>query len=374
MDKQMKVLVTGAKGFIGKNLCETLKTAKSVSQVFEYDAASDESQLDDYCRRADFVFHLAGVNRPKDETDFVKHNVGFTEALLFYLKKHGNKAPILLTSSVQSSLDNPYGRSKKQQENIVSSYGDTEHVRTYIYRLPNVFGKWSRPDYNSVVATFCYNIARGLPINITDPNATVTLAYIDDVVKAFVGKLSENDESDSNDCSVSEVYQASLKRLAELIYSFKDSRTSFFVPDRQDEFAKKLYATYLSYLPENAFSYPLRTHEDVRGSFTEFIKSDTDGQVSVNVINPGYTKGNHWHHTKNEKFLVVSGSGVICLRKVGETEVVKISASANEPYVVDIPTGYIHNITNAGEHKLVVLIWSDELFDSANPDTYYEEV
>lgn len=374
MERQMKVLVTGAKGFIGKNLRETLKTMQSVSEVFAYDIDSTETQLDDYCSRADFVFHLAGVNRPKHEEEFVRHNVGFTEKLLFYLKKHRNKAPILITSSVQSSLDNPYGSSKKQQEALISSYGAAEHVRTYIYRLPNVFGKWSRPNYNSVAATFCHNIARNLPIHITDPSKVVTLVYIDDVVKSFIEKLHETDEVYTKDCAVSEEHRVSLKQLADLIYSFQNGRTSFLVPEQHSKFAKKMYATYLSYLPETDFSYPLRTHEDTRGLFAEFLKSGTDGQISVNVIHPGFTKGNHWHHTKNEKFLAVSGNGVVCLRKIGETKVVKIPISAENLYVVDIPTGYTHNITNTGEHKLVVLIWANELFDAEHPDTYYEEV
>ncbi len=370
----MNVLITGAKGFIGKNLAETLKTKTAVSAVFEYDVDSSEEQLDSFCKQADFVFHFAGVNRPESDDEFRKQNVGFTKKLLDLLKKYQNKAPVLITSSIQSSLNNPYGQSKKEQEALVLDYGAAEHVRTCIYRLPNVFGKWSRPNYNSVVATFCYNIARDLPIHIDNPQTVLPLVYIDDVINAFVDNLFESDESDRADCKILESYSVSLQEIADLLYSFKNSRTNNFVPEQSSLFAKKLYATYLSYLPENGFSYFLNMHQDIRGSFTEFLKTDQNGQISINVIKPGVTKGNHWHHTKNEKFLAVSGDGVIKLRKIGDRQITKISISANSLCAVDIPTGYTHSIKNTGQQDLVVVIWASELYDEENPDTYYEEV
>lgn len=370
----MNVLVTGSKGFIGRNLIETLKTLQFVSNIFACDADTEETMLDKFCRETDFVFHLAGVNRPKNDEEFEKHNVGFTKTVLNLLRKHQNHAPVLVTSSIQSELDNPYGRSKKMQEALVASYGITEHVRTYIFRLPNVFGKWCRPNYNSVVATFCYNIAREIPIQITDAEKVLQLVYIDDVVNAFISKLQETDDAYTPQCSISEVYHIKLGALSALLASFKESRKTLFVPVSNDSLVQKLYATYLSYLPEAGFVYPLHSHTDVRGSFTEFLKSGTSGQISINVIKPGITKGNHWHHTKNEKFLAVSGSGEIRLRKVGDEKMIKIPISGDCLQVVDIAPGFTHSIENNGGSDLVVVIWASELYDEKNPDTFYQEV
>ena len=369
----MNILVTGANGFIGKNLIAELEN-RGCAAVWKYDKETDPAQLEAYCARADFVFHLAGVNRPDTTEEFMTGNAGFTAVLLDSLKRNGSKAPVLITSSVQAALGNPYGASKKAVEELLLAYGRGNGVPVFVYRLPNVFGKWGRPNYNSAVATFCHNIARGLPIQVNDPAAVLKLAYIDDVVAEFIQALNGQATCAGDFCEVPVVHTIGLGEIVELLYAFKHSREDRSIPDMEDAFTKKLYSTYLSYLPSDQFSYPLKMNVDQRGSFTEFIKTKDRGQVSVNISKPGITKGNHWHHSKNEKFLVVSGSGVIRLRKVGADAVVEYQVSGDKLTVVDIPVGYTHNIENTGDADLVTIMWVNEPFDPNRPDTFYLEV
>lgn len=385
----MKVLITGAKGFIGRNLISYLE-AKKIAEVLPLDVDSKPEELIEYTKDCDFVFHLAGVNRPQKEEEFMEGNYGFTKTLLEQLKLNNNKAPILITSSIQALQNNPYGLSKKAGEDALLEYGREEGVKVYVYRLPNVFGKWCRPNYNSVVATFCHNIAHDLPITVNDPTVNMNLVYVDDVVDAFVKNLSEAATANtatvntatantatnnvSGYCEVPVTHQIALGDLADLIRSFRMSRTNLFVPNMADPLVVKLYSTYLSYLESNDFSYPLRQNCDERGSFTEIIKSFVGGQVSVNVSKPGITKGNHWHRLKNEKFLVVSGTGIIRFRKIGTEEVIEYHVSGDHPVVVDIPIGYTHNISNTGDTDMVTLMWVNQIFDPENPDTYFLEV
>lgn len=372
----MKILVTGAKGFIGKNLMEELK--RHGHEILAYDIDNTEEQLNEYTKSCDFVYHLAGVNRPENPEDFMSGNFGFTSILLESLKKHNNKAPIMLSSSIQAELDNLYGKSKKAGEELLFQYGRENDVIVYVYRFPNVFGKWCRPNYNSAVATFCYNIARNLPIQVNETNPTLTLVYIDDLVKELVnalnGKANTNEMDEHRYCFVPEQYQIKLLDIVNLLYSFKESRKDLYIPNMRDPFTKKLYATYLSCLPEDKFSYELTMHTDARGSFTEILKSEERGQVSVNISKPGITKGNHWHSTKNEKFIVVSGKARISFRKIGTEEVITYDVSGDKIEAVDIPPGYTHSITNTGETDLVTVMWANETFDPNSPDTYYEEV
>lgn len=369
----MKVLVTGAKGFVGKNLCITLKNVGHT--IYEYDIDTPEDCLDEYCADCEFVFNLAGVNRPKNESEFLTGNFGFAEKLLNTLKNHNNTCPVMLSSSTQAALDNPYGKSKKAGEYLFFSYSEQTGAKVLVYRFPNLFGKWCRPNYNSAVATFCNNIANGLPITVTDRNIKLNLVYIDDLVKECINALSGN-ETRGNDgyCVVPIVFEKTLGEITDLIYSFAKSREDLSVANMSDPFAKRLYSTYLSYLPRDKFSYPLEMHCDDRGSFTEIIRTADRGQFSVNVAKPGITKGNHWHHTKNEKFLVVSGKGVIRFRKPDETEVIEYFVSGDKLEVVDIPTGYTHNIENTGDTDLVTFMWCNECFDPENPDTFFLKV
>ncbi|MEG6612844.1 capsular polysaccharide biosynthesis protein CapF [Pseudoclostridium thermosuccinogenes] len=369
----MKILVTGAKGFIGKNLVAELKNRKYMD-VFEYDKDTDPSLLDEYCRKADFVFHLAGVNRPKEQSEFMEGNFGFTSILLDTLKKYHNNCPVMISSSIQAELNNPYGKSKKAGEDLLFEYGKETGTKVLVYRFPNVFGKWCRPNYNSAVATFCYNISHNLPITINDPNVVMRLVYIDDVVDELINALNGKENRVGNFCEVPIVHTIKLGEIADLLYSFKKSREERSIPDMSDAFTKKLYSTYLSYLPEDQFSYELKMNVDNRGSFTEFIKTPERGQVSVNISKPGITKGNHWHHTKNEKFLVVSGKGVIRFRKVDSDEIIEYYVSGDKLEVVDIPPGYTHNIENLGDTDMVTIMWANECFDPEKPDTYYLEV
>jgi len=369
----MKILITGAKGFVGKNLTAELRN-RGYSQLYLYDIDNQPDLLNAYTRDCDFVFHLAGVNRPENAEDFLVGNFGFTSTLLEKLKKNGNKAPVLITSSIQALLDNPYGISKKAGEDLIRLYGVENGVKTYIYRLPNVFGKWCRPNYNSAVATFCHNIAHNLPIWVTDFSVRMTLVYIDDVISEFCYALEDKPFIQDGFCSVREQYKILLGDIVRLIESFRDSRENLLVPDMGDPFTKKLYATYLSHLPEDHFSYPLTKHADHRGSFTEFLRSPDLGQVSVNISNPNITKGNHWHHTKNEKFLVISGRGVIRFRRIDSDKILVYHVSGDNPKVVDIPVGYTHNIENLGDTPMVTIIWANEPFDKEKPDTYFLEV
>ncbi|MFL2145242.1 capsular polysaccharide biosynthesis protein CapF [Desemzia sp. FAM 24101] len=369
----MKILVTGSKGFIGKNLIAELKN-REYTDVFEYDKDSESVLLDKYCKEADFVFHLAGVNRPKDQTEFMKSNFGFTSTLLDTLKKYHNACPVMISSSIQAELDNPYGESKKAGESLLFDYSKETGAKVLVYRFPNVFGKWSRPNYNSAVATFCYNIANDLPIHVNDPNVMMNLVYIDDVVKELINALEGKGNKEKEFCVVPVFHTVKLGEIVDLLYSFRESRNERSIPNMSDRFTKKLYSTYLSYLSEDQFSYDLKMNIDQRGSFTEFIRTPDRGQVSVNISKPGITKGNHWHHTKNEKFLVVSGNGVIRFRKPDENKIVEYFVDGNEMKVVDIPVGYTHNIENIGDTDMVTIMWVNEPFDPENPDTHYLEV
>ncbi len=372
----MKILVTGSKGFVGKNLIAELHN-QGYTDLFEFDIDTDINHLKEYAGEAEFVFHLAGVNRPENPEEFMSGNFGFTSLLLDSLKKCKNKAPVLITSSTQAVLDNPYGKSKKAGEDLLFDYSRETQTPVYVYQLPNVFGKWCRPNYNSAVATFCNNIANDLPIQINDPNVDMNLAYVDDVVKSFINKLKDNDRYKNLSRmyeKVDPVHHVKLGAIVDLLYQFKESRNNLQVPNMEDLFSKKLYSTYLSYLPENKFSYPLKMNIDQRGSFTEFLKSNDRGQVSINISKPGITKGNHWHHTKNEKFLVVSGKGVIRFRKIGSSEIIEYYVSGDKLEVVDIPVGYTHNIENLGETDMVTVMWVNEIFDKEHPDTFFLEV
>ena len=406
--KTMKILVTGAKGFVGRNLCLALGQMPDI-EVLKYDLG-DEAKLDAYLAECDFVMHLAGVNRPKDPAEFTTGNAVFTEDILEKLAARSNPPPVLLSSSIQAALDNDYGKSKKAAEDAVLAYGEKTGAAVYVYRLANVFGKWCRPNYNSAVATWVYNIARDLPIMVRDPEAMVTLVYIDDVVRSFVGcldvltqrggeaeeqrggrKVFGQDLQDGQDCadgedaecakgegvlSVEPAYTRSLGEIVELIRSFHDEPNTLMVPDQMDGFTKKLYSTYLAALPEDKFSYPLTMHCDNRGSFTEALHSTERGQVSVNVSKPGITKGQHWHHTKHEKFLVVSGMGEINFRLADDPSapVISYKVSGEKLEVVRIPPGYTHNIVNVGDTDMVTVMWANEVFDPSNPDTFRMEV
>jgi len=369
----MKILVTGAKGFVGKNLISELKN-QEYTDIFEYDIDTDPSFLDTYCKEADFIFHLAGVNRPKDQWEFMEGNFGFTSTLLETLKENKNSCPIMISSSSQAALDNPYGQSKKAGEDLIFAYAKETGTKVLVYRFPNVFGKWCRPNYNSAVATFCNNIANNLPIQINDPSAVMNLVYIDDVVEELINALNGKENKVDEFCAVPIVNIVKLGEIVELLESFKESRNTLNVPNMENEYVKKLYSTYLSYLPTNQFSYPLKMNIDYRGSFTEFIKTPDRGQVSINISKPGITKGNHWHHTKNEKFLVVSGKGIIKFRKIDCDDVIEYIVSGEKLEVVDIPTGYTHNIINTGDVDMVTVMWANEAFNPEKPDTYYLEV
>lgn len=369
----MKILVTGARGFVGKNLIAEL-TNRKYNEIYEYDIDSDPKDLDRFTADCDFVFHLAGVNRPKNETEFMTGNFGFTDTLLSKLKEHDNKAGVLITSSIQAELDNPYGRSKKAGEELMFSYSEETGAKVYVYRLPNVFGKWCRPNYNSAVATFCNNIAAGLPIQVNDASVVMNLVYIDDVVNEFINALEGKANIVGKYGAVPTVHTTTLGHIVETIRSFSESRKKLELPKLDDALTTKLYSTYLSYLPTDDFAYPLKMNVDQRGSFTEFIRTPDRGQVSVNISHPGITKGNHWHHSKNEKFLVVKGKGCISFRKYGEDEVIDYHVNGDELTVVDIPTGYTHCITNEGDEDMVTVMWANEAFNPDKPDTFFEPV
>lgn len=368
----MKVLVTGAKGFIGRNLVTTLKQDTNL-EVIEIDIEQSAEELKQATLESEFIFHLAGVNRPKDEKEFFEGNTGLTETIIETLKQHQKKTPILITSSIQAELENAYGQSKKAAEDALKNYSQETGANSYIYRLPNVFGKWCRPNYNSAVATFCHKIARNEEIWVNNRSISLNLVYIDDVVRCFIDTMN-NQQKSTDYLEVTPVHPTTLGEIVDLLVSFKESRETRTVAKMDNPLAKKLYSTYLSYLPEDQFSYPLKMNIDNRGSFTEFIKTSDRGQVSVNISKPGITKGNHWHHTKNEKFLVVSGTGVIRFRKVDDDKVIEYFVSGEKLEVVDIPVGYTHNIENLGTTDMVTIMWCNECFDPQNPDTVFLEV
>ncbi len=382
----MNILITGARGFIGKNLISTLGNIRDGKDksfcmdtnitIFEYDMDTDPELLNLYCKNADFVFNLAGVNRPQNPGEFMEGNFGFASLLLDTLKKYKNNCPIMISSSIQASLDNPYGKSKKAGEDLMFRYGKETGAKVYVYRFPNVFGKWCRPNYNSAIATFCNNIAHNLPIQVNDPSVMMTLVYIDDVVAELISALNGQANIDEEGyCHVAIEHKISLGGIVDLIQSFKESRNTLIVPDMTEgSLSRKLYATYLSYLPQEEFSYSLKMNVDERGSFTEILRTVDRGQFSVNISKPGITKGEHWHHTKNEKFVVVSGRGLVRFRKIDSGEIIDYHVSGEKIEVIDIPTGYTHNIINEGDTDLVTFMWCNECFNPEKPDTYFLKV
>jgi len=368
------ILITGAAGFIGKNLLWTLQNDKEI-EILTFDLADTQEKLEEYIEKADFVFHLAGINRPDKTEDFYNGNSYFTKNLLNLMSKSGKKASLLISSSIQATLDNDYGKSKKIAEDAVFNWGKETGNNVYIFRLPNVFGKWCRPNYNSVVATYCYNIARNLPIMVNNPDAMLSLVYIDDVIQAFLNAMDGNCLIDEEGyCKIQRVFDLSLQELSDRIKFIHDSRLQLVVTNYEDIFNKFLYATYTSYLPENEFGYDLEMKHDDRGWLAEFIKSSQFGQVFVSKTKPGITRGNHWHHTKVEKFLVVQGCATIFFRKIDSDNIIEYKVSGDKLRVLDIPAGYTHSITNTGTDEVITLFWSDERFNPQSPDTYYMEV
>ena len=382
----MKILITGAGGFVGKNLVaalENVRDGKDRTRGLKQDITilsctrqTSEETLEDYCRAADFVFHLAGVNRPKEESEFLTGNLGLTEKLLDTLRRVGNRCPVMLSSSIQAERDNPYGRSKRAGEQAVRAYGEETGARTLIYRFPNVFGKWCRPNYNSAVATFCHNRANDLPIQVNDRATVLTLVYIDDVVDELLRALKGEENRDGCFCRVPVTHTVTLGEIVDLIESFRTQPETLLVPDIPDgSFAKKLYSTFLSYLPKEKVAFPLKMHRDQRGSFTELLKTASCGQFSVNVSRPGITKGQHWHNTKWEFFIVVSGRARIEERKVGSNELWAFEVTGEQPTAVHMLPGFTHSIINLSDtDDLVTLMWANERFDPDRPDTFFLEV
>ncbi len=368
------VLVTGSSGFIGQNLCKRLEEITELEILrFEKDNTTDD--LRKFLKESDFVFHLAGINRPKDEKEFDTGNRGLTEDLLSLIEESGRKIPVLITSSIQAELDNPYGKSKKAAETAIFEWSKTTGNKAFVYRLPNVFGKWCRPNYNSVVATFCNNIANDLEISINDRSIELNLVYIDDVTKDFIEAFKGRKKPGADGyCYIDRTFTSTLGKLADTIQSFKENRSSLLVPNFENIFDRFLYATFTSYLDKDDFSYPLEMRHDDRGWLSEFIKSNQFGQIFVSKTKPGITRGNHWHHTKIEKFLVLSGNAEIKFRNVNGQDTINYKVNGDELKVLDIPAGYTHSIKNTGETELVTLFWSDEIFNQEDPDTYFLEV
>lgn len=386
----MKILITGAKGFVGKNLTEALKNIRDgkdrthpelqIDEIYEYDIDSSADELDKYCNEADFVFNLAGVNRPQNNEEFMQGNFGFSSTLLETLKKHGNTCPIMLSSSIQATLkgryNNDYGRSKKAGEDLFFAYSKETGSKVFIYRFPNLFGKWCKPNYNSVIATWCYNIANDLEITVNDPNVELELLYIDDLIDQMLLCLLGTPNKDGEFCICPVTHKVTLGEIEKLLYSFKSQPETLLMPEIPfGSFAKKLYSTYLSYLPKEKAKFPLKMNIDNRGSFTELLKTKNCGQFSVNISKPGITKGQHWHHTKWEFFIVVSGKGLIEQRKIGSDEVLRFEVSGEKIEAIHMLPGYTHNIINLSDNQdLVTLMWANEQFDPNHPDTFFEEV
>lgn len=399
----MKILVTGAKGFVGKNLCAQLNNIKAgkarcygsltISDVYEYDIDSTPKELDEYCRNADFVFNLAGVNRPQNAEEFMQGNFGFASTLLDTLKKYDNKCPIMLSSSIQATLigryaNGEYGKSKKAGEELFFDYSSQTGAKVLVYRFPNLFGKWCRPNYNSAVATFCNNIANDLPIQVNDPSVELELLYIDDLVEEMIAALQGEEHHcefdgvdtvlipDGRYCAAPITHKVTLGEIVDLLYKYAEQPSRLVMPEiPEGSFAKKLYSTYLSYLPKEKVSFPLKMNIDARGSFTELIKSDKVGQVSINISKPGITKGEHWHHTKWELFMVVAGHGLIQMRNIHSQEVLNFEVSGEKIQAIHMLPGYTHNIINLSDTQdLVTVMWCNECFDPSRPDTYFEPV
>ncbi len=398
----MNILVTGARGFVGKNLCAALKNLRdgkdrtrpglSVDAIFEYDLDTDPALLARYCEKADFVFHLAGVNRPRDAAEFMEGNFGFSSTLLETLKAAGNTCPVMLSSSIQATLigryDGEYGRSKKAGEELFFRYAAETGARVLVYRFPNLFGKWCRPNYNSVVATFCHNMARDLPITVSDPAVSLELLYIDDLVQEMLDALEGKEhrgtfeglgpvaQTDGAFCYVPQTHFVTLGEMVALLESFRAQPHTLVMPRiPNNSFAKKLYSTYLSYLPREKVAFPLKMNCDARGSFTELMKTADCGQFSVNISRPGITKGQHWHHSKWEFFMVVSGHGLIQMRQIGSEEVLNFEVTGDRIQAIHMLPGYTHNIINLSQDRdLVTVMWANEAFDPTHPDTCFEEV
>ena len=399
----MKILVTGAKGFVGKNLCAELKNIKDgksrcwgdlvVDEVFEYDVDSTSEELDEWCKACDFVFNLAGVNRPQNQEEFMEGNFGFASTLLDFLKKHGNVCPVMLSSSQQASLtgrfgNSEYGRSKKAGEDLFLDYAMDTGAKVLVYRFPNLFGKWCRPNYNSAVATFCHNIANDLPIQVNDPTVELELLYIDDLVTEMISALKgkvHRCEFNGLDvvpsvtgtyCYCPITHKVTLGEIVDLLHEFADQPSTLMMPEiPAGSFTKKLYSTFLSYLPKSKVAFPLKMNIDARGSFTELLHTAKCGQVSVNISKPGNTKGQHWHHSKWEFFIVVAGHGLIQERKEGTDEVIEFEVSGDNIQAVHMLPGYTHNIINLSEtENLVTVMWANEIFDPTYPDTYWDPV
>ena len=397
----MNILVTGAKGFVGKNLCAALKNIRDgkdktrslkIDEIFEYDIDTEKSLLDGFCENSDFVFNLAGVNRPKETAEFMQGNFGFASELLDMLKKHNNKCPVMLSSSIQATLigryDSDYGRSKKAGEDLFFKYSEETGAKVLVYRFPNLFGKWCRPNYNSAVATFCNNTANDLPITVNDRNTMLELLYIDDLVAEMLDALENNEHHCEFDgintvitengkyCAVPTTHKVTLGEIVDLLGQFKSQPKTLLMPEiPNNSFAKKLYSTYLSYLPKSKVSFPLKMNIDERGSFTELLKTANCGQFSVNISKPGITKGQHWHNSKWEFFIVVSGHGLIEERKIGSDEVLRFEVTGEKIEAIHMLPGYTHNIINlSNTEDLVTLMWANEQFDPSHPDTYFEKV
>lgn len=399
----MNILVTGAKGFVGKNLVANLRNIaqgknrtrpnQHIEEIFEYDLDTDPALLGEYCARADFVFHLAGVNRPQNNEEFMEGNFGFSSILLETLKQTGNKCPVLLSSSIQATLigrygKSDYGRSKLAGEELFFAYGQETGAPVLVYRFPNLFGKWCRPNYNSVVATFCYNISHDLPIQVNDPSTQLELLYIDDLVEELLDALEGHPhrcdyeglmpllKEDGKYCYASPTHEVTLGEIVELLVSFKAQPQTLVLPEiPPDSFAKKLYSTYLSYLPQEKVAFPLKMNVDERGSFTELLKTRNCGQFSVNISKPGITKGQHWHNSKWEFFMVVSGHGLIQERKIGSEEILEFEVDGDHIQAVHMLPGYTHNIINLSDtENLVTVMWANEQFDPGHPDTFFEIV
>lgn len=398
----MNILVTGAKGFVGKNLCAGLKNIRDgkdrtrpeikIDDIFEFDVDTDKALLDEYCAKADFVFNLAGINRPQNTEEFMQGNFGFASELLESLKKYNNTCPVMISSSIQATCigryDSEYGRSKKAGEDLLFTYSEETGAKVYVYRFPNLFGKWCRPNYNSAVATFCNNIANDLPITVSDRAVQLELLYIDDLVTEMLDALENKEHRCTFDgietvlceegkyCAAPVTHKVTLGEIVDLLEAFKNQTSTLVMPEIPDNsFAKKLYSTYLSYLPKEKVSFPLKMNSDERGSFTELLKTEKCGQFSVNISKPGITKGQHWHHSKWEFFIVVSGHGLIQERKIGTDEIMNFEVSGDKIEAIHMLPGYTHNIINLSEtENLVTVMWANEQFDPKHPDTFFEIV
>jgi UDP-2-acetamido-2,6-beta-L-arabino-hexul-4-ose reductase len=367
----MKVLITGSDGFIAKNLIEHLKRDEK-TKLYLYNKTDSLDILNAYVKEVDFIFHLAGVNRPKDIKEFYEGNSSLTKTITDILIKAKKQTPILLSSSTQSELDNDYGKSKLEAEKLLVEYSKKTNANIYIYKLPNVFGKWSRPNYNSVISTWCHNITHDIDIQINDRNVVLNLVYVDDVVKFFIEKLYF--KSNEQYFNIDTIYKKTLGDIEELLYKFKDNRTNLIIPNVASKFERALYATYLSYLSTDNFSYNLKGHQDDRGTFYEILKTLDSGQISLSTTASGITRGNHYHHTKNEKFLVVKGEALIQFRNIVTNEIIEYKVSDKKMEVVEMIPGYTHNIKNTGDEEMILFLWANETFDQHNPDTYFLEV